>query len=105
MSSWSGYINYLDYTAGSNKGATKQGDVFNSTLGLGKVDPNYTSSKVVEAIDSSATKFEPAWTPVDGKVEGHVAATGAWEEIADINTITAGKYDKARYTYNTIIVA
>lgn len=104
MSSWSGYISYLDYTAGSNKGATKQGDVFNSVLGLGNVDTNYTSSKVVEAIGSSATKFEPAWTPVDGKVEGHVVATGAWEEIPDINTFTQGKYDKARYTYDNVVI-
>ena len=58
MSSYSGYINYVEYVAGIDKGATKrgyvdengdtQGSMFNSPFGLGKVDPTYTSSRVVE---------------------------------------------------------
>ena len=59
MSSLSGYVNYIEYTAGSNKGATKQGDVFNSPFGLGKVDPAYTSARVVEPITEGMTKV--AW--------------------------------------------
>ena len=62
MSSLSGYVNYIEYTAGSNKGATKQGDVFNSPFGLGKVDPAYTSARVVEPITDGMTKV--AWGPV-----------------------------------------
>ena len=50
MSSMSGYITYLNYTAGSNKGATKQGDVFNNPFRLGDVDPDYTSNRVVENV-------------------------------------------------------
>ena len=48
MSSMAGYVNYIQYTAGSNKGETAQGDVLNSPFGLGKVDANYSSDRVVE---------------------------------------------------------
>ena len=61
MSSMSGYINYIQYTTGSNKGATVQGGVINSPFGLGDVDVNYTSSRVVETLGEDLTL---AWTPV-----------------------------------------
>lgn len=66
MSSISGYINYLEYTAGSTKGATAQGTVLNSPFGLGAVDVNYTSKSVVEPFvgDGTTTAFTLAWTPV-----------------------------------------
>ncbi len=104
MSSYSGYINYVEYVAGIDKGAIKQNDLFNSPFGLGKVDPAYTGSRVVEEIAAEATKFEPAWTPVVGDVEGRVKATGEWEKIADLEAIEAGKYDKARYVYDNEVI-
>lgn len=74
MPAYSGYITYLEYTAGSNKGQTKQGDVFNSVFGLGKVDVNYTGAHVNEthkatAAEVAAHKFSVKWTPV-AVVEG-----------------------------------
>ena len=36
MSSMSGYINYIQYTAGTNKGGMAQGDVLNDPFKLGK---------------------------------------------------------------------
>ena len=114
MSSYSGYINYIEYVAGIDKGETKhgyvdengdtQGSMFNSPFGLGKVDPTYTSSRVVEEIAAGVTKFEPAWTPYVGDVEGRVKATGKWEKIADINAFEADKYDKARYVYDNEVI-
>lgn len=114
MSSYSGYINYIEYVAGTDKGETKhgyvdengdtQGDMFNSPFGLGEVKPNYTSSRVVEEISAEATKFEPAWTPVVGDVEGHLKGTDKWEKIADLSTFEAGKYDKARYIYDNEVI-
>jgi hypothetical protein len=69
MTSMSGYINYLNYTAGSNKGNVKIGDVFNNPFALEQAhnkDANYTSSKV--AIDNAAftagTKMTLRWSPV-----------------------------------------
>jgi hypothetical protein len=66
MSSMAGYVNYIQYTAGSNKGETARGDVLNSPFGLGKVDPNYSSARVVETVAKTAAgkAFEPAWTDV-----------------------------------------
>ena len=51
MSSMSGYITYVKYTIGSNKGESRRGEVINDPFRLGKVDVNYTSSKVVENVD------------------------------------------------------
>lgn len=66
MTSISGYINYIQYTAGSNKGTTSQGDVLNDPFRLGKVDKDYTSERVVETFvgDASTTAFKVMWGPV-----------------------------------------
>ena len=75
MSSMSGYVNYVQYTRGSNKGAYVQGDVINDPFRLGsfkegadkKLDTNYTAAKVCEA-KAAATdaKYDAKlmWTPV-----------------------------------------
>ena len=66
MTSISGYINYIQYTAGSNKGETRQGDVLNDPFRLGKVDKDYTSERVVETFvgDASTTAFKVMWGPI-----------------------------------------
>lgn len=66
MTSISGYINYIQYTAGSNKGETRQGDVLNDPFRLGKVDKDYTSERVVETFvgDASTKVFKVMWGPI-----------------------------------------
>lgn len=75
MSSMSGYVNYVQYTRGSNKGAYVQGDVINDPFRLGsfkegadkKLDTNYTAAKVCEAKDAATdAKYDVTlnWTPV-----------------------------------------
>lgn len=68
MASYSGYITYVQYTAGTNKGMTKQGDVFNDPFRLGKVDVNYTGSAIVEEVKlasgEESKEVTLAWTPV-----------------------------------------
>ena len=78
MSSFTGYITYLDYTAGSEKGDTHQGDLLNGAFKLGKAQPNYTSSKVestevaMPATVNEGTEEDPVnvkylalkWSPV-----------------------------------------
>lgn len=75
MSSMSGYVNYVQYTRGSNKGAYVQGDVINDPFRLGsfkngadgKLDTNYTAAKVCEAkAAATAEKYDAKlmWTPV-----------------------------------------
>lgn len=107
MSSFSGYVAYIKYTAGSNKGQTKQGDVFNSPFGLGKVDVNYTGDRVVEVVAEAGTQgsFAPAWTPVvkafdNGTKELLVTpAAGGAAETKTIAEYTPAKGDKVAYVY------
>ena len=72
MSSLSGYITYIKYTAGTTKGATTQGDLFNSPFKLGNVDPNYTGNNVVEAL-AVGTGNVLAWTPT---IKGQFTVSG-----------------------------
>lgn len=64
MSSMSGFITYIQYTAGTNKGQTSQGDVFNDPFKLGKVDVDYTAAKVVESFTGANNAVIAAWYPV-----------------------------------------
>ena len=65
LTSFSGYIVYLKFTAGSSKGATKIGDVFNDPFRLGDYSKNYTGSEVVDTWEGEAADtFRPMWTPV-----------------------------------------
>lgn len=80
MSSMSGYINYIKYVAGSNKGNVAQGDVFNDPFRLGNVDPQYTSSRVTKdyavAASANQTVFNMDWKPViKGTITVNVAGT------------------------------
>ena len=112
MSSMTGYVAYIKFTAGSNKGQTKQGDVFNDPFRLGKVDPDYTSERVVETVKVDAQgKANVAWFPV---VEGTLAVVGAeGVEVADIDTktgavtftgTTEGQELKVRYVYDNVVI-
>lgn len=121
MSSMAGYVNYIQYTAGSNKGETARGDVLNSPFGLGKVDANYSSDRVVETVSKEAAgTFVAVWTPVvekafyvkDGKevrfgTEGAdwaaykvVKADGTVEYSATAPTVAEG--DKVAYIYDNV---
>ena len=104
LKSRTGYIQYLKFTAGSNKGGVKQGDLFNDVFALGAMTDermNYTGANIVESIGSEAVSFAPAWTPVIGKVEVHKVADDTWEELPNENFV-AGTYDKARYVYDNV---
>lgn len=72
MSSLSGYITYLRYSAGTNKGGVKAGDTFNDAFRLGVMDEdrsNYTSSAISEKYTITAENAEQKsikleWSPV-----------------------------------------
>lgn len=64
MASITGYITYISYTAGTNKGNTHQGDVLNDPFRLGNVDTNYTSDRVVETVKVTSNVAHINWTPV-----------------------------------------
>lgn len=118
MSSITGYISYVKFTAGSNKGATKQGDVFNDPFRLGKVDVNYTAASVIEdfktgAGDTAKTDFTMTWTPVANVakvlVDG-VEKTLTTDYTVEGNTVKfttapgANKDIKIAYTYDNVVI-
>lgn len=108
MSSMAGYVNYIQYTAGSNKGATKQGEMLNSPFGLGKVDADYTSARVVETLDASKKLM---WTPVL-KVVKATDAHGAEVDVEDWTVAEDGTVSgtgaeegvKVAYIYNNVVI-
>ena len=110
MSSISGYVTYMNYTAGTTKGGVEAGDFFNGAYRIGEMTENrinYTSSRVVEAVeDFTSGTSKVHWTPVnveagfklfdakDAEVEGTIAKDG---------TITsAGAVAKVAYVYDNI---
>lgn len=111
MASFSGYITYVQYTAGTNKGQTKQGDIFNDPFRLGKVDVNYTGSAVVESVELASGEESKdvvlAWTPVvenafgEGKTVKFIAEDGtiSWLEPVD-GKVTVSASGKVAYMYD-----
>lgn len=114
MTSITGYVTYLRYTMGVNKGGVEQGQLVNAHHRFGTMDENrvnYTSDRVVEKAESEV--FVPAWNPVvAGSVEVEtapgkwVAAEGAVDEdgaaIAGAFKATVGQ--RVRYLYDNIII-
>lgn len=76
-------VAYVEYVAGTAKGQTEQGHLFNSPFKLGDVDGEYTSEAVTETFATSQTVL--AWTPVeqgtfkdaDGNVLGDIKVVKA----------------------------
>lgn len=110
MSSMTGYVSYIQYTAGSNKGDTKQGDVFNDPFRLGKVDKNYTGSAVVD-VQAAEGAFTPAWSPVvKGAFENEgvkydfkvTDSTGAVTYANEGEEIAAGS--RVAYFYDNVVI-
>ena len=102
MSSMSGYITYVEYTAGSNKGETARGDVFNSPFGLGKIDPNYTADRVVETTkavqESSKVVAQLAWTPVMVDDAGKLVQGKILKGVTEVTEYTVTKDGKIEFT-------
>jgi len=62
-------LNYIDYSYSKPKGKTEAGDVFASSINMGKSDPNYTSDFVdgeylTEGDGTNPNAGRLAWTPV-----------------------------------------
>lgn len=89
MTSMTGYITYLEITAGSNKSPKAQGDVLNSPFFLGDAQQGYTSNAVVENFtgDGSNKEFTVAWTPLVSV--GSVSVNGVAVADTDYTVDTA----------------
>lgn len=104
LKSRTGYIQYLQFTAGSNKGGVAQGDLFNDPFKLGDMTDarvNYTGATIVEkATEAGTTKWEcEGCYNKDGKfVKGSVLlADGTVKAVADI---AVG--DEFTYVYDNV---
>ena len=129
MTSITGYVTYLRYTAGVTKGAIS-GEPGNETM-FGSVyrhgnmtedRVNYTSDRVVETIDSSLTLM---WTPVaeivkignttltaeqknaivvdkDGKITAKVDSEGKADPNFPTDLVVAGA--KVAYVYDNVVI-
>ena len=122
MSSRTGYLAYVKYVAGTNKGGVKVGDDFNNPWGLGEVGidrANYTSASVVESEDGDGTKtaFPLAFPHVSQIVSVTVDGVAKEEttdwtkaEASGITTITFGtapaanKVVKIAYVYDNVTI-
>ena len=119
MTSMSGSIAYVKYTAGSSKGEIPQGYDFNNPFALNTVkDANYTANAVVETV-AAAGNAVLAWTPVV-KESFYDEATKAYFDVKVVaadGTITyknleadgmtvAGlaEGDKVAYKYDNIVI-
>ena len=123
MASFSGYITYVQYTAGTNKGETKQGDVFNDPFRLGThrdgksipLDRNYTGSAVVEPVELASGEESKvvtlAWTPVvanafgEGKTVKFIPEKGeaSFLEVTD-GKVTVPGAGKIAYMYDNVVI-
>ena len=120
LKSRTGYIQYLQFAAGSDKGGVKQGDVFNDVFRLGKMDEsriNYTAAAVVEPVEA-AGEVKLAWKPInghgcsickDGKEVTQVRfiAEDGSESMLDVSEdlkVTVPGKGKIAYTYDNVII-
>ena len=126
MSSMTGYITYLQYQAGIDKGGVKANDVFNTTFRMGEMTDdriNYTGKAVVESAtgDGTTKSFDIMFTEnaklVAVKVDGVAVEietgvdTPTAGKVALINNKVefgtapeAGKAVKIAYEYNNVII-
>lgn len=107
MTSFTGYISYIKYSAGVEKGGVKQYDLFNGPWSHGVANDyraNYTSAAVVEPIAAEAGECVLSWEPVEGTVYG-IKKTGERESLSPVEgkvTFDPGTYEKVTYFYNNI---
>ena len=122
MTSMAGYISYLKFVKGTNKGESKRGDLVADPFKLGNVDVNYTSSLVVETVKlDTSNKATLSWFPVfvgkdefgrdfSPSVVGHPdavvtvddAKTGAITVTGD--GVPAQGEVKIRYAYDNVVI-
>ncbi|MBO7734839.1 MAG: hypothetical protein J6S67_19925 [Methanobrevibacter sp.] len=88
----------LSFTAGSNKGQTRQGDLFNNPFKLGDIDVNYTGARVVESFTGATSPVTASWYPVyDGadtaskaRITSITTVGGTSVAVADDASVTVG---------------
>lgn len=93
MTSIAGYVTYVRYVAGIDKGGVKSGQLFNSPYALGKMDidrQRYTGAWISEThkleageIQSTKAKFTTKWAPVAEVRGAKIGATNLTIDAAN----------------------
>lgn len=109
MSSIAGYVTYLRYTSGVNKGGVED-RTFNSVYRLGEMDTarmNYTADRVSEVLGED---LKLMWTPVAKVVKASKDGTDVpvtdWE-VAEDGTVSGTGVEagvKVAYIYDNVII-
>lgn len=113
MTSITGFITYLKFTAGVTKGGVTEDTMFNSVYRQGAMDTkrmDYTSDRVVEI--ANATSYTPAWQPVVSSSVKVETSTNVWDDgevtvdpETNVTTITnAVSGLRVRYEYNNVAI-
>ena len=107
IDNYSSRVNYFAYEYATNKGETQDGDVFNSSINLGKSDPAYITDMVNNVpVDTGATDMQ-GFTPLpfsvtllneDGKVVA--ADDGDGTLVATPGSTVAGTVDYSNGVLN-----
>ena len=128
MTSISGYVTYMKYVAGVNKGGVTENQLFNGVYSLGKMDEDrtrYTSDRVVEAIETKEVTVTAAtdgaeavtgnaivfaWTPVQPD-SVKVLVNGEYEDLSATTIADGSKVfiapegaTKVAYVYDNVII-
>lgn len=109
MTSIHGYIAYVKYSTGYDKGETAAGTVLRDVFRMKNVDSNYTGSAVVESVTLDAQgKATLAWFPivsaalVDAESGATITitdkATGAITVTGETGTV------KVKYVYDNVVI-
>lgn len=119
MTSMAGYISYLKFVKGTNKGESKRGDLVADPFKLGNVDVNYTSSLVVEEVELNGGKAQLSWAPVFvgkdefgrdftpsivGNPDAVVTVTDAKTGEISVSGAPEGGKVKIRYAYDNVVI-
>ena len=130
MTSISGYVTYMKYVAGVNKGGVKEDALFNGVYSLGKMDKDgnrarYTTDRAVEAIETkevvvtaatdgaeavTANAIVFAWTPVQPD-SVKVLVNGEYEPLSTTTIADGSKVfiapegaTKVAYVYDNVVI-
>ena len=111
MTSWSGYVTFMDYSTGIAKGETPANKTLNGLFGFGSMDQgrvDYSGQAVVETFEADPTG-KVAWTPViEGSAVGYKSngAVVSGLTVAADGTIGGTTTDvrKIAYKYDNVLI-
>ena len=120
MTSLSGYVTYLKYTLGTEKGGVGENTLVADPYKFGTMTEdrvNYTADRVVETVPADATSINISWTPIVKGVfkdtDGNLAdvkitaadGTVTYKTLAQgATTIDASAGARVAYVYDNVVV-